>query len=103
MADKNLAAADVEHVARLAKLEISKDEVNKFKVQLSEVVSYINKLTEIPTDNIEPTSQTTGLLNVTRDDETKQDQILSQEDALSGSDEVYNGYFKVPYVFEGKK
>jgi len=99
----NLTKADVEHVAKLAHLTVSKAEITKFQKQLSEVVSYIDELSEIPTDNVEPTSQTTGLINVTRVDEVKSEQTLTQEDVLSGSDETYNGYFKVPYVFEGKK
>lgn len=103
MASKKLAVKDVEHVAKLAKLKLSKSEVNKFQKQLSEVVSYIDELSKVPTDNVEPTSQTTGLVNVTRPDKTNPTQTLSQKAALSGSDEIHNGYFKVPYVFEGKK
>jgi aspartyl-tRNA(Asn)/glutamyl-tRNA(Gln) amidotransferase subunit C len=103
MASKKLTTADVKHVAKLAKLKLSKDEVGKFVNQLSEVVSYIDELAEVPTDNIEPTSQTTGLTNVTRKDEVKSERILTQEEALSGSDNIHNGYFKVPYVFEGKR
>jgi aspartyl-tRNA(Asn)/glutamyl-tRNA(Gln) amidotransferase subunit C len=103
MASKNLTTTDVQHVARLAKLNLSKVEVTKFQKQLSAVVDYINALSEVPTDNVEPTSQTTGLTNVTRGDKVAPGRVLSQEEALSGSDKIYNGYFKVPYVFEGKK
>lgn len=103
MARKNLTEKDVEHVAILAKLKLSEEEVIKFQKQLSEVVNYIDELSLVPTANVEPTSQTTGLINVTRADETKPEHILTERDALSGSDEIYNGYFKVPYVFEGKK
>ena len=89
---------DVEHVARLAKLSISDKELEKYLKQLDEVVNYIGALNEVDTKNTEPTSQTTGLENVFRSDELKSQQGLSQEEALSGTEKNYNGYFKVEAI-----
>ena len=50
------------------------------------------------TKDVEPTSQTTGLTNVTRSDEVVTGNILTQDDALSGTDNAHNGYFKVPAI-----
>lgn len=93
-----LTKQDVLHVANLAKLNLTDSEVDKFTTQLSSIVNYMEELNEVDTYNINPTTQTTGLTNVLRTDEIKTDQIFSQDEALSGTDETYNGYFKVPAI-----
>lgn len=55
---------DVKHVAKLAKLELSDHEINKFSKQLSEIVTYVKELEKVDTSKVEPTSQTTGLENI---------------------------------------
>lgn len=89
---------DVLHVAKLAKLDLTKDEIEKFTSQLSSVITYFGELNEVDTEGIEPTSQTTGLENVTRLDEVRSGGSLSQEDTLSGASSIYNGYFKVKAI-----
>ena len=91
----NIAQDDVKHIAKLANLTLTEDEVKKFTPQLAKIVDYIGELSEVDTKNVEPTSQTTGLINVTRSDGAATDNILSQDKALSGTDTTYNGYFKV--------
>ena len=98
-----LTEDDVLHVAKLAKLTLSDEELQKFQKQLSAIVEYINQLEEIDTSKVEPTSQTTGLENVTREDEVKPDNTLSQEEALSGTDRTFNGYFVVDAILEKDK
>lgn len=68
---KNLTIEEIRHVANLANLTLSEDEVRKFSGQLSEVLDYIEKLKEVETKNVEPTSQITGLINLFREDEEK--------------------------------
>ena len=68
---KNLTIEEIRHVANLANLTLSEDEVKKFGGQLSEVLDYIEKLKEVETKNVEPTSQVTGLENIFREDEEK--------------------------------
>jgi aspartyl-tRNA(Asn)/glutamyl-tRNA(Gln) amidotransferase subunit C len=97
-----LKKADVEHVAKLAKLNLTPDEVEKFKAQLSDILGYINKLNEVNTDDVEPTSQTTGLVNVTRKDKLRKEVGLTQKQTLSGTKKSHNGYFVVPMVLEEK-
>lgn len=95
-----LRKGDVKHVANLAKLKLTSSEIEKFGKQLSEVISYVEELNEVNTSQVEPTSQTTGLENITRKDEVKLKDCLSQEEVLSGTDEIYKGYFKVPGILE---
>lgn len=86
---------DVKHIAKLANLKLTEEEINKFTPQLSTIVDYISELSEVDTKDTEPTSQTTGLTDVVREDKVMSDESLSQDKALSGTEEVHNGYFKV--------
>ncbi|MBT5016473.1 Asp-tRNA(Asn)/Glu-tRNA(Gln) amidotransferase subunit GatC [Candidatus Peregrinibacteria bacterium] len=61
----------VRHVAKLARLSLDENEVEVFSKQLSAVFEYMDCLNEVDTDNVEPTSQVTGLKNVYREDEVK--------------------------------
>jgi len=99
----HLTTDEVAHVALLANLPLSKEELEKFKDQLSPVISYIDELSEVDTDDVPPTSQTTGLENVMREDEIDVTRILSQEQALSGTEKTHNGYFVVDMVLENKQ
>lgn len=66
-----LTTEEVKQVARLANLELTEEEVKKFRTQLSEVLQYVEKLKEVNTEKVESTSQVTGLENVFREDEIK--------------------------------
>ena len=55
-------------MAELARIALSDAEVEKFQTQLSGILEYVGQLGEVNTDGIEPTSQVTGLTNVTRPD-----------------------------------
>jgi aspartyl-tRNA(Asn)/glutamyl-tRNA(Gln) amidotransferase subunit C len=90
---------EVKHIAKLSKLEISDNDLGKFQKDLSEVIEYISKLSEVETSNLEPTSQTTGLENVFRTDEVKVNN-LTQDEALAGTDKTHNGYFVVDAVLD---
>lgn len=85
----------VQHVAKLAKLSLSEKEIEKYSSQLSGVIDFISELSEVNTDGVEPTSQTTGLANVWRTDEENVENCLTQDQAVSGTDKIVNGYFKV--------
>lgn len=91
---------DVPHIAKLANLTISETEVPKFEKQLSEVLEYIKKLDEVDVTGIEPTSQVTGLENVTREDTTEPS--LSQTAALSQAKNTHNGHFVVKGVLDNE-
>ncbi len=87
---------DVKHVAKLANLSLSSKEEKKFEKQLEETLEYIEGLNEVKTRNVEPTSQITGLENITREDTAKPS--LSQNDALSNAKSTYNGFFKIKAI-----
>ena len=89
---------DVKHIAKLANLHLTEEEIVKFTPQLSKIVEYISELSEVDTKNTEPTSQTTGLTDVVRKDLVSGGELLSQDEALSGTDATHNGYFKVDAI-----
>lgn len=89
---------DVTHVAKLANLPLTDTEKKKFEKQLSSILEYIEKLNEVNTNGIEPTSQVTGLENVTREDNATDS--FSQEEALSNTSAKHNNLFKVPAILE---
>lgn len=89
---------DIDHVAKLANLPLSDEEKKKFEKQLDQILDYISQLNEVDTQKVEPTSQVTGLENVTRED--KAAPSLSQEEVHSNAKSTHNGFFKVPAILE---
>ncbi|MBI2028569.1 MAG: Asp-tRNA(Asn)/Glu-tRNA(Gln) amidotransferase subunit GatC [Candidatus Levybacteria bacterium] len=89
---------NVVHIAKLANLALTDGERVKFEKQLSSILGYVDKLKEVDTSKIEPTSQITGLENVTREDKTSS--CFSQENALSNAKSKHNGFFKVKAILE---
>ncbi len=94
----HLSEDDVRHIAALAKLHLTEDEVKKFQKQLSSVLDYIGILNEVDTSKLEQTSQVTQLENIYRKDEVTSS--LTQKQALSGTSKKHNGYFLTDAVFE---
>ncbi len=93
-----ISKKEVEYVARLARLELSEEEKKKFSEQLSQILSYINKLNELNTDKVKATSHVLPLTNIFREDKAKES--LSQEAVLSGAPSKAKGHFKVPKIIE---
>jgi aspartyl-tRNA(Asn)/glutamyl-tRNA(Gln) amidotransferase subunit C len=97
-----ITSEEIKHIAKLANLKIGDKEVNKFQKQLSSVLDYVSELEKVDTAKIEPTNQTTGLQNVFRVDKVRKECSLNVKDALSGTEETYNDYFKISAIFDEK-
>ena len=93
-----LTKDQVLHIAKLADLKLSDKEVKKVQKQLSDILGYMEVLNELNTDKVKPTSQVTGLENVVRKDEVGKS--LRQKEALVGTKNKHQGYFKVKAIFE---
>jgi aspartyl-tRNA(Asn)/glutamyl-tRNA(Gln) amidotransferase subunit C len=74
-----LSESQVRHIAKLARLGLSDDEVKKFSTQLTNILQYIEVLNECDTSLIEPTSQVTGLANVMRADTVDREWVKREE------------------------
>jgi aspartyl-tRNA(Asn)/glutamyl-tRNA(Gln) amidotransferase subunit C len=94
----SITKKDVEHVANLARLELSDAEKEQFEDQLNAILKYAEKLNELNTDGIEPTSHVLPLANVMREDKVKAS--LPIEKVLLNAPEEEDGHFKVPPVLE---
>jgi aspartyl-tRNA(Asn)/glutamyl-tRNA(Gln) amidotransferase subunit C len=93
-----LTIEQVKHVARLAGLRLSIEELEKMRVQLSEILAYIDMLKEVDVSAVPPTAQVTDLVNVMRADEVRPS--LPREDALANAPDQQNGMFRVKAIFE---
>ncbi len=71
----------VRHIAKLARLTLSEEEVAKFTTELTKILTYIDQLAEVDTANVEPVAQVTGLSNSMRTDEIYTTS-LAEPDAL---------------------
>ena len=89
---------DVEYVANLSRLELDDADMNNFVPNLQEILSYVEKLNELNTSDVEPTAHVLSLTNVKREDEIKPS--LSNEEALKSAPETSDGFFLVPPVIE---
>ncbi|MEK7168411.1 MAG: Asp-tRNA(Asn)/Glu-tRNA(Gln) amidotransferase subunit GatC [Patescibacteria group bacterium] len=96
-----LTKKQVLHVAELSNLTLTDSEIKKLTPQLDKIIDFVAKLSEVDTDGVEPTSQTTGLTNILKEDIVKSDESLSQDEALSATDDQ-NGYFKVPSILTNR-
>ena len=93
-----LTPDEVRHVAMLARLGLSEEEVETMRAQLLDVLAYIDKLKEVDTSAIPPTAQILAHLNVTREDIPRRSWPV--EDILSNAPGREDGFFRVPAVLE---
>ena len=68
-----LTEKEVEHIANLARIKLTEKEKEKFKKELSSILDYVKKLSELDTENVEPLYQVTGIINALRTDEYRKD------------------------------
>ena len=91
-----LTRGDVEHVAYLARLGLSDEELSRLEGQLNHILDQYAILADLPTEEIPPTAQTIELENILRDDVARPS--LPQDDAVGGAPESSAGLFVVPAI-----
>lgn len=89
-----LSRDDVLKLARLARIELEEAEVDKFAAEFDAILKYVEQLQAVDVDGLEPTSQVTGLKNVTRKDEVV-DYGYQAQDLLKNVPTVENDQIKV--------
>jgi aspartyl-tRNA(Asn)/glutamyl-tRNA(Gln) amidotransferase subunit C len=95
-----ISKEQVEHVANLARLEITEAEKDAFSRQLSAILTYMEQLNRFDTKGIELTATVLQQTNVVRDDEVRPS--LPVEDALANAPERENDFFVVPRILDGR-
>ena len=98
MTEPKISLKDVEHVARLARLELSDADKERMRRELDSILSYIDKLRAVDTEGVEPTSHAVPLTNVMREDVTRPS--FPQFDMLANAPERSGDFFRVPKVIE---
>jgi aspartyl-tRNA(Asn)/glutamyl-tRNA(Gln) amidotransferase subunit C len=93
-----MAAIDIKYVAHLARISLTPDEEKKISAQLSHILGYIEKLSELDVTNVEPTAHAVPMVNVTRADEVHPS--LSHEEALRNAPRQAGGLFVMPKIVE---
>ena len=93
-----LTTKEVEHVARLARLRLSPDELEKMRAQLSNILAHIDMLEEVDVSDVPPTAQVTDLQNILRADETRPS--LPSGDVLANAPDQQEGMFRVKAIFD---
>src|SRR3954452_9276728 len=93
-----LDRAAVDHVARLARLDLSDEERERMQGELTQILAHAENLQELDLDGVEPTAHAIPLNNVLRPDEVGPS--LTQDEALANAPEREDGRFKVPRIIE---
>ena len=87
---------EVEHVAKLARLELVEEEMQTYTEQLNSILEYATMLQGVDTEDIVPTAHAVPLKNVLREDEVEPS--LDREKVLINAPKSENGFFKVPKI-----
>lgn len=94
----DISKDQVRHVAHLARLAVSEEEVEVMTKQLGDIIHYAELLNELDTTGVEPTTHVLDLKNVMRKDEPRK--WITREDALKNAPDHQGGQFKVPAILE---
>ena len=93
-----ISKSDVEHVAKLSRIELKDAELEKYTSEFEEILGYVEKTETADTSDVGEIGQISGLSNVTRDDSIEAS--LPTDEALSNAPEKQDGFFRVKKVIE---
>ena len=93
-----LSREEVLHIARLARLGLTEEDVERFREQLSNILENFEVLKEVESEGVPPTTHAVPLQNVLREDEVAPS--LSQDQVLANAPQQEEGHFKVRPVLE---
>lgn len=94
----SLTPEEVEHIAELAHLSLTKEEKARYQVQLSAILEYVQRLQELDTDAIPPTATVLPIHSVVRPDQCRPS--TPREDLMSNAPASAEGMFQVPVILE---
>ena len=91
---KKLKVEDIRKLAKLAQLELSDDEVERFASEMGDIVEYFEQLKKINVDGLKPTLHVSGLANIMRAD-TAQEHEIDPKELVAAAPRSHNGYIQV--------
>ncbi len=89
---------DIRHVAKLARLALTEDEVTTYGAQLGNLMTYVDALGGLDTEQVPATAQVVPSRNVQRPDALRPETMLSREAALSNAPRAVGGFISVPRI-----
>ncbi|EHR59940.1 Asp-tRNA(Asn)/Glu-tRNA(Gln) amidotransferase subunit GatC [Saccharomonospora cyanea] len=92
----NISRDEVAHLAKLARMAVTEEELDVFAGQLDQILDAVAKVSEVASDDIPPMSHAVPLTNTFREDEIRPG--LSQQQALAGAPSAEDGRFRVPRI-----
>ncbi len=98
MSEPKISMKEVEHVARLSRLELSEAEKERMRQELDSILAFIDKLRALDTEGVEPTSHAVPMTNVMREDVLRPS--FPQEEMLANAPERSGEFFRVPKIIE---
>ena len=98
MIDPKITLKEVEHVARLARLELTDADKERMRRELDGILAYIDKLRALDTDGVEPTSHAVPMTNVMREDAVQPS--FPQSEMLANAPDRSGEFFRVPKIIE---
>jgi aspartyl-tRNA(Asn)/glutamyl-tRNA(Gln) amidotransferase subunit C len=96
MSDSSITRTEVAHLARLARLALDDDELDRFGSQLDVIITAVSRISDLDTADVPPTSHALPLTSVTRPDEVRPG--LTQQQALAAAPAAEDGRFRVPRI-----
>tara|TARA_B100000214_G_C23864508_1_gene579642 strand:- start:288 stop:575 length:288 start_codon:yes stop_codon:yes gene_type:complete len=91
-----ISSSDVRKVAQLARLELPEDQISTYTAQIEEILSYVDQLSEIDTQNVPPTTRAVEVVNSMREDLVEINN--SREDILNQAPHREGDFFRVPKI-----
>ena len=88
----------VEHVARLTRLSLSEEELERMRAELNSILAHLDTLKALDTDGVEPTSHAVDVVNVMREDELEP--CVPQDAMLANAPDRSGEFFRVPRIIE---
>ncbi|HEY7601296.1 MAG TPA: Asp-tRNA(Asn)/Glu-tRNA(Gln) amidotransferase subunit GatC [Methylomirabilota bacterium] len=98
MSETRITLADVEHVARLARLDLPADEKERLRGQLDAILGYVEQLRRVDTAGVPPTAHVLPLVNVMREDEVRPSYPVDA--MLANAPAADDEQFRVPRILE---
>lgn len=93
-----ISQKEVQHIVALARLKLTDEELETYGKQLNDILLYMEKLNELDTSQVEPTSHVIPIVNVFRDDVVTPS--LSSEEALANAPDRSGDFYRVPRIIE---
>jgi aspartyl-tRNA(Asn)/glutamyl-tRNA(Gln) amidotransferase subunit C len=98
VSEPKISTAEVAHVARLARLALAPDELERMRGELDRILTYVDMLKAVDVEGVEPTSHTVALTNVSRPDEPVPS--LPRDTMLANAPDPAGELFRVPRIIE---